>query len=117
MANRDASGKFISGRQQEIIDLDPDLDAKIQDMIAKGDAPLAIAENIARTARANAPVLTGAYRDGITAKKTPHGAAVIASDEKSSWVEFGIPSQGQPAQFNLRRAVDATGYKFSKGHG
>ncbi len=111
-------------REQESVDLDPDLDAKVNEMIAKGDKPIEAAEKIAAAARANAPVgnpatdpNSGAYRDGIVAKKTPHGAVVIASDNKSSWVEFGIPSQGQPAQFNLRRAVDATGYKFSKGHG
>ena len=103
-------------REQESVDLDPDLDNKVNEMIAKGDKPIEVAEQIAAAARANAPVLTGAYRDGITAKKTPHGAVVIASDNKSSWVEFGIPSQGQPATFNLRRAVDATGYKFKKGH-
>ena len=104
-------------REQESVDLDPDLDAKVNKMIAEGGAPLEVAEKIAAAARANAPVLSGAYRDGISAAKTPHGARVVASDEKSSWVEFGIPSQGQPATFNLRRAVDATGYKFKKGHG
>jgi hypothetical protein len=103
-------------RDQESVDIDPDLDAKVNKMIAEGGAPLEVAEKIAAAARANAPVLSGAYRDGISAAKTPHGARVVASDEKSSWVEFGIPSQGQPAQFNLRRAVDAMGYKFSKGH-
>lgn len=103
-------------REQEIFTLAPDLDAKVAAMVAKGDKPIEIAQKIAAVARDNAPVVTGAYRDGITAQKTPHGAAVIASDEKSSWVEFGIPSQGQPAQFNLRRAVDATGAKFTKGH-
>jgi len=48
--------------------------------------------------------------------KTPHGARVIASDNKSSWIEFGIPSQNQPPQFILRRAVDSLGLKFKKGH-
>ena len=103
-------------REQETISLDPDLDAKVNEMIAKGDKPIEAAQKIASAARATARVVTGAYRDGITAKKTPHGAVVIASDEKSSWEEFGIPSQGQPATFNLRRAVDSTGYKFKKGH-
>ena len=103
-------------REQESVDLDPDLDEKLNKMIAEGGKPLEAAEKIAEIARQNAHVVTGAYRDGITAKKTPHGAVVIASDEKSSWEEFGIPSQGQPATFNLRRAVDASGYKFKKGH-
>ena len=106
---------MASGRDQESVSLDPDLDDKVNKMIAEGGTPLQIAEQIAAVARANAPVLSGKYAAGISAAKTPHGARVIASDEKSSWVEFGIPSQGQPAQFNLRRAVDATGHKFSKG--
>ena len=102
-------------REQEGVTLVPDLDDKVNKMIAEGGTPLQIAEQIAAAARANAPVLSGSYKAGISAMKTPHGARVIASDEKSSWVEFGIPSQNQPAQFNLRRAVDATGYKFKKG--
>jgi len=103
-------------REQESVDLDPDLDEKLADMIAKGDKPLEIAEMIAAAARADAPVESGLYRDGISAKKTPHGARVIASDNKSSWIEFGIPSQNQPPQFILRRAVDSLGLKFKKGH-
>ena len=103
-------------REQESVDLDPDLDEKLADMIAKGEKPLEIAEAIASAARADAPVVSGMYRDGISAKKTPHGARVVASDEKSSWIEFGIPSHNQPPQFVLRRAVDSLGLKFKKGH-
>lgn len=108
---------MADGREQESINLDPDLDAKLADMIAKGDKPIEVAEAIASAARADAPVESGLYRDGITAQKTPHGARVIASDNKSSWIEFGIPSQNQPPQFVLRRAVDSLGLKFKKGHG
>ena len=104
-------------REQESIHLDPDLDEKVAEMIAKGDTPLKIAEHIAEIARSTAPVVTGAYRDGISAQKTPHCARVIASDNKSSWIEFGIPSRNQPARFILRRAVDSLGLKFKKGHG
>ena len=102
-------------REQESVDLDPDLDEKLNKMIAEGGKPLEIAEAIASAARADAPVVEGLYRDGISAKKTPHGARVIASDNKSSWIEFGIPSQNQPPQFILRRAVDSLGLKFWKG--
>ena len=102
-------------REQESVHIDPNLDEKVKDMIAKGEKPLEIAEAIARAARADAPVASGAYRDGISAMKTPHGARVIASDNKSSWIEFGIPSQNQPPQFVLRRAVDSLGLKFKKG--
>jgi len=102
-------------REQESVDLDPDLDAKVNKMIAEGGKPLEVAEAIASAARADAPVESGLYRDGISAKKTPHGARVIASDNKSSWIEFGIPSRNQPPQFILRRAVDSLGLKFWKG--
>jgi len=104
-------------REQESVDLDPGLDEKLADMIAKGDKPIEIAERIAAAARADAPVVTGAYAAGISAEKTPHGARVVASDNKSSWIEFGIPSQNQPPQFILRRAVDSLGLKFSKRKG
>ena len=103
-------------REQESVDLDPDLDEKLNKMIAEGGKPLEIAEAIASAARADAPVVSGAYRDGISAMKTPHGARVVASDNKSSWIEFGIPSRNVPPQFILRRAVDSLGLKFKKGH-
>ena len=104
-------------REQESVTLIPDLDEKVKDVIAAGGRPLEIAEQIAAAARADAPVLSGDYKAGIGAQKTPHGARVIASDKKSSLIEFGIPSHNQPPQFILRRAVDATGYKFKKGRG
>ncbi len=102
-------------REQETIILDPDLDAKVAELIGQLGAALPVAEKVAEVARALAPVESGLYRDGIKAERTGRGARVIASDEKSSWVEFGIPSHNQPAQFVLRRAVDACGLKFVKG--
>src|ERR1035437_8379884 len=105
----------MASREQESIHLDPDLDAKLAEMIAKGDTALDVAKLMAAAAIADAPVVTGNYRDGISAKKTAHGARVIASDAKSSWIEFGIPSRNIPPQFILRRAVDSLGLKFRKG--
>lgn len=104
-------------REQESVDIDPDLDDKLNKMIAEGGTPLEVAQAIANAARADAPVVSGAYAAGISAMKTPHGARVVASDNKSSWIEFGIPSQNQPPQFILRRAVDSLGLKFSKRKG
>ena len=99
------------------IHIDADCDAKVKAMVAKGDTPFQIAEKIASAARADAPKVTGTYAGGIVAQKTPHGARVLAADQKSSWVEFGIPSHNQAPQFILRRAVDSLGLKFRKGHG
>jgi hypothetical protein len=102
-------------REQEFLTLREDLDHEVFKLVASGPGPMGVAEKIAEQARATAPVLTGAYRDGITAERTPFGARVIASDEKSSWIEFGRPNHDVPAQFILRRAVDALGLKFKKG--
>jgi hypothetical protein len=110
-------------REQEVI-LRSDLNEAIQKLVAEGPGPMTVAERIAAQARATAPVgdpasdpHSGAYRAGIIAARTKNGAAVIAQDEKSSWVEFGVPSHNQEAQFILRRAVDALGYEFKKGRG
>lgn len=98
------------------ISLDPDLDEKVAKLIGDGDDPMKAAQAIAEIARATGPVASGDYVAGISAQKTKRGARVIASDYKSAWIEFGVPSRGIPAQFVLRRAVDAAGLKFKK-HG
>jgi hypothetical protein len=74
-----------------------------------------VAEAIAERARELAPVDTGRYRDGIYAQKpSPKGVArVLASDQKSSWVEFG--NGHQPAQYVMRTAVESLGLEFKKG--
>jgi hypothetical protein len=79
-------------------------------MVSAHDA----AEKIAQVARDTAPVLTGAYQAGIVVQDTKGGARVFASDYKSAWVEFGIPSRGQAAHFTLRRAAEVAGYTFKK---
>jgi hypothetical protein len=99
------------------IALDPDLEKEVAKLIAKGDDALKVAKAIAEVARSNAPHESGDYAAGIRAEKTKGGARVIAADYKSAWIEFGVPSRGIPAQFNLRRAVDAVGLKFRKRKG
>ena len=98
-----------------VVTLDPDLNAAVALLVGQMGAAVPIAEKIAEAARALAPVVLGNYRDGIVVQATRTGARVLASDQKSSWIEFGIPSHNQPAQFVLRRAVDACGLKFKKG--
>ena len=76
---------------------------------------MSAAEKIAGIAKSSAPVgVTGNYSAGIKAEKTKRGARVFASARESAFVEFGVPSQGQPAQFILRRAAEAAGFKFRK---
>ena len=105
---------MASPREQEIITIREGLDLDAMMLVAKGDTCLQIAEKLASLARNLAPVDTGAYRDGIIAQKTELGARVYASDNKSSWIEFGRPKHNVPAQFILRRCADIMGLKFMK---
>lgn len=97
------------------ITLDPNLKSAVAELVGKMGAALPMARMIADTARSLAPVESGRYRDGISVQQTKTGARVLAADQKSSWIEFGIPSHHQAPQFVLRRAVDACGLKFAKG--
>ena len=70
---------------------------------------------IAEIAREIAPVVTGNYRDGIVVQKSNTGSGVwrvFASDQKSSWVEYGTSTQ--PGQFVMRTATQIAGYSFHK---
>jgi hypothetical protein len=73
------------------------------------------ANAIAERARELAPVETGRYRDGIVVDNTNSKgvARVRATDQKSSWIEFGNNKQ-QPL-FIMRTAVESLGLKFKKG--
>lgn len=74
-----------------------------------------VAEAIAAEARLRAPVVTGRYRDGIEVNRAQSKGGVWrvhASDQKSSWVEFGTSTQ--PGQFVMRNAVEALGLSFKK---
>jgi hypothetical protein len=88
-----------------------DLVRKLPEVVAPTKAA---ADKIATVARDTAPVESGDYKAGIVTQKTQSGYRVVASDPKSAWVEFGVPSHHQPPQFILRRAVESAGYKFKK---
>jgi hypothetical protein len=94
----------------------PNLEKELHTFPAVTTSAFEAAEAIAARAREIAPVDTGRYRDGIIAQKpNPKGVArVAATDQKSSWVEFG--SERQPAQFVMRTAVESLGFKFKKGN-
>lgn len=94
-----------------------DLEGKLHKFSVVEAKSLEIAEAIASRARDLAPVDSGAYRDGIVVDK-PNSkgvARVVATDQKSSWVEFGNRDGSQPAQFVMRSAVESLGLKFKKG--
>lgn len=99
-----------------MFDMDPDIESKVEKDAEVVGMAMDVAEAIAAHARSTAPVGTGAYEGGIHAEKTAKGARVFSSDPKSAWIEFGAPSRGLPAHFNLRTAAKALGYKFKKGH-
>lgn len=94
--------------------LNPDLDEQVGKMPEVLTTAMDAAEAIAAIASSTAPALSGAYAASIVAQKTKRGARVFASDYKSAWIEFGVPSRGVPAKFNLRNAVKAAGLKFRK---
>ena len=101
-----------SGIETPSIDIREGLDSDVLMLVVAGDTALQMAEKVRDLAKAIAPVVTGRYRDGIKAEKTTLGARVIATDNKSTWIEFGIPSRNHEAQFVLRRAAEAVGLKF-----
>jgi hypothetical protein len=103
------------------VTLDDDIDDKVERLPEIKTSSKKAANDIAEYARSIAPVggpddeHAGAYRDGIEVQETKTGHRVIATDQKSAWMEFGIPSQGQAAHWTLRTAAAALGYKFKKG--
>lgn len=98
------------------IEIDDDIDTKVGDVDGVKESAVDVANRVAEIARATAPVDSGDYEAGIQVQETKTGARVYASDHKSAWVEFGVPSRGIPAHFNLRKAAEAAGLKFKK-HG
>lgn len=97
------------------IHLIPDLDQQVRRLPEVKKTTRDAAEAVADIARSMAPFETGNYEAGIVVQDTPGGGArVLASDQKSAWIEFGVPSRGIPARFILRRAVEAAGLKFKK---
>ena len=95
--------------------IDPDLDLAVAKLVDKSDTAIDACNKIAAAARSLAPVDSGDYQSKIKVERFKGGARVLASDYKSSWIEFG--GGGNPAQFVLRRAVDSVGLKFKKRRG
>lgn len=69
-----------------------------------------IAEKIAEEARAAAPVLTGAYRDGIHAEVDGNNVRVVDDDEDAIYKEYG--TSRTPAHATLTDAARKYG-KYS----
>lgn len=88
----------------------------VRGAMAKETAAAAEKIRDAAVALASEHVDTGRYRDGIVVDY-PNGeskgtARVRASDEKSSWMEFG--NYHHPGYFILRNAAESLGYTFVK---
>lgn len=99
------------------LELDPQIEAKVGHLPEILENCLSTAEDVAERARSRAPVETGEYAASIQAQATKSGARVFAADYKSAWIEFGVPSQGQPARFVLRNAAESAGLTFKKRGG
>ena len=99
------------------VDLVPDLDEKVRHLPEVKTASMEQARKVAQIARENAPRESGTYADGIVVQETKGGARVFASDQKSAWIEFGVPGRNQPARWILRRAAESAGLKFVKRGG
>lgn len=93
----------------------PDLEKELHSFPAVVSSTDEVAQAIAERARELAPVVTGRYRDGIQVDKANSKgvARVVATDQKSSWVEFGTLQQD--GQFVMRNAVESLGLQFKKG--
>lgn len=105
------------------IHIDGDIDERVVGEPEVKATTKEAAEKIAAIARSTAPRLSGDYADSITVQKTNSTALVAAAnyrvfaeDFKSAWIEFGVPNRNIPAHWNLRRAAESAGYKFTKGH-
>jgi hypothetical protein len=96
------------------IQLDPNLESNLKHVNEIKVASLDRAKAIAAHARSIAPVESGDYQSNIYAEQSGAGARVYAADNKSAWVEFGVPSHNQPPQFVLRRSAEAIGLPFVK---
>lgn len=106
---------FSEGDMQ--IDIDDDVDERVVTEPVVKETAFEAANRVAEIARSTAPHLSGDYASGIEVQATKLGARVFSSDYKSAWIEFGIPSRGQPAHWILRRAAEAAGLKFRKSKG
>ena len=107
MADEVIKIELVANLEQELHKL-PSVETKVQ----------ATAEAIAARAREFAPVDTGKYKAGITVQKTNKRGSgiwrVLAKDQKSFWVEFGVPSRGIIGQFVFRQAAESLGLTWAK---
>lgn len=100
------------------IELSPTLERDLHKFPTVQSQVQAAAEAIAQRAREMAPVETGQYKAGILVQKTNKSGSgiwrAVATDQKSFWVEFGVPSRGIPGKFVFRNAVESLGLKWAK---
>lgn len=95
-------------------ELDELLEEKLHHMPLLQTKCVEAASAIAERAVQTAPVDSGAYERGIIVQPFRGGARVLATDPKSHWIEFGIPSKNVRPQFILRNAAVSLGFKFRK---
>jgi hypothetical protein len=99
------------------VKIDGDVDERVSKMPEVLETVQEAAHKVAEIAKGSAPVLSGDYAASITVQKTKSGWRVFAADYKSAWIEFGVPSHGEPARYILRNAATRAGLKFTKQGG
>lgn len=96
------------------VTLDSNLESKLHTFPAVKAGSRAAAVAIADRAREMAPVMDGNYQAGIIVNPPNEKgvARVLATDQKSSWVEFGTATM--QGHFTIRSAAESLGYRFIK---
>lgn len=97
-------------------ELDPLIEEKLHKIPELQTKSVEAAKAIAQRAVETAPVDSGDYQRGIIVQDFRGGARVLATDQKSSWIEFGIPSRNVRPQFILRNAAASLGFTFRKSN-
>lgn len=107
------------------MDVDIKIDANIDEKLKTFPELVVESKEIAEAIRLRAQSLadyklknpTGKYAAGIIVQPIgrglPSGYRVLATDNKSSWIEFG--NSHQPALWIIRDAAESMGLKFKKG--
>lgn len=93
----------MSGKRKVKVQINPKFAAQVLRSGPVEQACETTAEAALAVAKANAPVKTGAYRDGLTIVKVPHAYRdtyqVVGNDPKTLWLEMKTG--------NLKRAIKA----------
>lgn len=90
----------------------PDFERELQQEPEYADGLTDIADVVVDNARAIAPVLTGAYRDGLKVVRQGDDVYASATDRDSGYIEYGTVDT--PIFAPLRRAARMSGLSLTE---